>query len=270
MTAYTEQDVEDFFDQTLPHYLGFWDSTGVLHTGIFAGPDDTDYRAAADRTSATLADAAGIDSASSVLDVGCGCGNFVGYLAARTGCRAQGLDLSEERVKFASEHFTGVSFRHGSATAMPYQDATFSHVVSQDALFLVPDKPRSHTEIWRVLRPGGSFAFSDFLQPTTQIGEQARKHVYDRVRWSSGYSLDGYQDALRAAGFEIVSVRDLNDHIAQTYRVLRQTARDRAGATADTAARDWMLAFAESCEQIQAAIERGEFGWGMFVARKPA
>ena len=79
MTAYTEQDVEDFFDQTLPHYLGFWDSTGVLHTGIFAGPDDTDYRAAADRTSATLADAAGIDSASSVLDVGCGCGNFVGY-----------------------------------------------------------------------------------------------------------------------------------------------------------------------------------------------
>jgi sarcosine/dimethylglycine N-methyltransferase len=275
MTAYTERDVEDFFDQTLQHYLGFWDSSGVLHTGVFAGEDDTDYHAAADRTSAMIADAAGIDGSSSVLDVGCGCGNFVAYLADRTGCRAEGVDLSEERVRFASQQFAGVSFRHGSATALPYEPGTFSHVVSQDALFLIPDKPRSHAEIWRVLRPGGVFAFSDFLQPATEIGELARKHVYDRVRWSGGYSLDGYQDALRAAGFEIASVRDLNGHIRQTYRVLRQTAQDRAaatsdGAASDGAARDWMLAFAESCEQIQAAIDRGEFGWGMFVARKPA
>jgi sarcosine/dimethylglycine N-methyltransferase len=65
-------------------------------------------------------------------------------------------------------------------------------------------------------------------------------------------------------------VRDLNHHISQTYRVLRQTAAARAMNTEDAAAQDWMLAFAESCEQIQAAIERGEFGWGMFVARKPA
>jgi sarcosine/dimethylglycine N-methyltransferase len=112
--------------------------------------------------------------------------------------------------------------------------------------------------------------FSDFLQPTTEIGELARKHVYDRVRWSGGYSLDGYRDALAAAGFEVTSVRDLNQHISQTYRVLRQTAVARAATTEDAAARDWMLAFAESCEQIQAAIERGEFGWGMFTARKPA
>jgi sarcosine/dimethylglycine N-methyltransferase len=272
MTTYTEQDVEDFFDQTLRHYLGFWDSSGVLHTGVFASAEDTDYHGAAERTSAMLAADAGIDGSSQVLDVGSGCGNFVAYLSERTGCRAEGLDLSEERVKFASERFATdtVTFRHGSATALPYPPGTFSHVVSQDALFLIPDKPRSHAEILRVLRPGGVFAFSDFLQPTTEIGELARKHVYDRVRWNGGYSLDGYRHALEDAGFEVTSVRDLNQHISQTYRVLRQTAVARAVTTEDAAARDWMLAFAESCEQIQAAIERGEFGWGMFTARKPA
>jgi sarcosine/dimethylglycine N-methyltransferase len=269
VTTYTERDVEDFFDQTLRHYLGFWDSSGVLHTGVFASDEDTDYHAAAERTSAMLAADAGIDGSAHVLDVGCGCGNFVAYLSERTGCRAEGLDLSEERVKFARTAHPGVTFQHGSATALPYQQGTFSHVVSQDALFLVPDKPRSHTEILRVLRPGGVFAFSDFLQPTTQIGDLARQHVYDRVRWSGGYSLDGYQVALADAGFEITAVRDLNDQINQTYRVLRRTAATRAEATDDAAARDWMLAFAESCEQIQAAIKRGEFGWGMFVARKP-
>jgi cyclopropane fatty-acyl-phospholipid synthase-like methyltransferase len=271
--TYTERDVEEFFDQTLPNYLGFWDSEGVLHTGYFSeGPDDADYPAAAERTSAILAEAAGIDGSSYVLDVGCGCGNFLIYLAERAGCRGEGLDLSEERVKFAAGKIAGrdlrICFWHGSATRMPYQTGTFSHVVSQDALFLVPDKPRSHAEILRVLRPGGIFACSDFLQPTPQIGDRARRHVYDRVRWSGGYSLPGYTAALEDAGFRLLEARDLGPHLRQTYRVLGETARQRAVSIADAAARDWMLAFAESCGEIQAAIDRGEFGWGMLIAQK--
>jgi sarcosine/dimethylglycine N-methyltransferase len=275
--AYTEREVEDFFDRTLENYLGFWDREGVLHTGYFSTDADGDYRAAAERTSAVLAAEAGIDGSSYVLDAGCGCGNFLIYLAGRFGCRGEGLDLSEERVKFARGMLASVDdpgrhrirFRHGSVTRLPYEAGTFSHVVSQDALFLVPDKPRSHAEIGRVLRPGGIFAFSDFLQPKPEIGERARKHVYDRVRWSGGYSLAGYQAALEQAGFEIIAVRDLERHIRQTYRVLGQTAREQAGTTPDSAARDWMLSFSESCGEIQAAIDRGEFGWGMIVARKP-
>lgn len=278
MTTYTERDVEAFFDQTLRHYLDFWDSEGVLHTGIFSGDEDDDYAAAADRTSAVLADKAGIDASSRVLDAGCGCGNFATYLAERFGCRVEGLDLSEERVAFATQRLTSghaqvadlVTFRHGSVTQMPYDDATFTHVVSQDALFLVPDKARSHAEIFRVLRPGGTFACSDFLQPSPAIGEQARKHVYDRVRWNGGFSLAGYQAALSSAGFGTVTATDLERHIKQTYRVLGVMATERARTTEDAAGRDWMRAFAESCEQIQAAIERGEFGWGMIVAGKVA
>ncbi|MFF5205594.1 class I SAM-dependent methyltransferase [Streptosporangium sp. NPDC000396] len=271
--AYTEQEVGDFFDQTAQTYLSFWDSEGVLHTGYFENDADDDYRAAADRTSDILAEDAGIDGSSHVLDVGCGCGNFLIHLAGRYGCRGEGLDLSQERIKIAQGLLAGrdgldIEFRHGSATRMPYETGSFSHVVSQDALFLVPDKPRSHAEIHRVLRPGGVFAFSDFLQPKKEIGERARKHVYDRVRWSSGYSLVEYQAALESAGFEIILARNLESHIRQTYRVLGKTARERAETTSDPAARDWMLAFSDSCGEIQIAIDQGEFGWGIFVARK--
>lgn len=271
--AYTERDVGDFFDQTLQTYLSFWDGDGVLHTGYFADDADDDYLAAAERTSEVLAAEAKIDGSSRVLDVGCGCGNFMIHLAERFGCRGEGLDLSRERIKFAQEKLTGekrldIEFRHGSATQMPYEPGSFSHVVSQDALCLVPDKPRSHTEIHRVLRPGGVFAFSDFLQPKKEIGERARKHVYDRVKWNGGYSLVGYQSALEEAGFEIILARNLESHIRQTYRVLGKTARERAEATPDAAAREWMLAFSASCEEIQVAIDDGEFGWGLFVTRK--
>ena len=273
--VYTEQDVQAFFDQTLRTYLSFWDDDGVLHTGYFADAADDDYRAASERTSQILATYAEIDSSASVLDVGCGCGNFLIGLARRLGCRGVGLDLSGERIAFARQKLAGesgldVEFVHGSATRMPFEPDTFSHVVSQDALFLVPDKPTTHHEVHRVLRPGGLFAFSDFLQPKEQVSERARRHVFDRVRWNGGYSLVGYQQALEHAGFEIVLGLNLAGHLRQTYRVLGRTATERAGATADPAARDWMLAFAESCEQMQVAIAAGEFGWGMVVARKPA
>lgn len=299
MSTFTEADVGEFFDRTTQTYLSFWDSEGVLHTGYFAGEDDEDYRAAAERTTDTLAAEAAIDAAAVVLDVGCGCGNFLFDVVGKTGCQGVGLDLSIERIKFARQRLAerdegsarqrraergegsgpgiefrhgsgpGIEFRHGSATQMPFAAGSFSHVVSQDALFLVPDKPRSHAEMYRVLRPGGTLAFSDFLQPKQQIGTRARKHVYDRVRWSSGYSLVDYQNALAAAGFEIVLARDLGSHLKQTYRVLGTMAADRAKTASEPAARDWILAFAESCGEIQAAIDAGEFGWGIFIARKP-
>ncbi|MGH3329615.1 MAG: class I SAM-dependent methyltransferase [Streptomycetales bacterium] len=274
--VFTERDVGDFFDQSLHTYLSFWDSEGVLHTGYFADDADDDYQTASERTSDVLTVDAEIGHSSAVLDVGCGCGNFLIHLAKRFGCHGEGLDLSKERIRFAHEklaeenrrHPLNVEFRHGSATEMPYESGRFTHVVSQDALFLVPDKPRSHAEIHRVLQPGGIFAFSDFLQPKQEISERARIHVYDRVRWSSGYSLVGYQAALERAGFEIILVRNLESHIKQTYRVLGRTARERAEMTADAAAREWMLTFSASCTEIQVAIDRGEFGWGIFVGRK--
>jgi sarcosine/dimethylglycine N-methyltransferase len=274
--SFTEQDVESFFDQTTHTYLNFWDSEGVLHTGYFNGEYDHDYRAAAERTSDVVATEAGITASSYVLDVGCGCGPFLIYLAQRFGCRGEGLDLSIERINFARQQLTGdragldLNFTHGSATAMPYPDNAFTHVVSQDAMFLIPDKPRTHSEVFRVLQPGGVFAFSDFLQPKAEISERGRKHVYDRVRWNSGYSFLGYQQALEEAGFVVTHARNLEPQIRQTYRVISKAATERAAQTDDLAARDWMLAFAESCGEIELAIDRGEFGWGIFVARKLA
>ncbi len=275
--GFTERDVEQFFDASTQTYLGFWDSEGVLHTGYFADGNTDDYRAAAARTSQLLGDEAGLTAGARVLDVGCGCGNFVFDLARRFGCRCEGLDLSAERIRFAAGRLADapalagrVRFRHGSATQLPYEPASFSHVVSQDALFLIPDKPRSHAELFRVLAPGGRLAISDFLQPRPEISPRARKHVYDRVRWSSGYSLVGYQQALERAGFRIRLARELSPHLQRTYQVLGGVAARRAEATPDPAARDWMLAFSASCREIEVAIDDGEFSWGIVVADKAA
>jgi len=275
--SFTERDVEQFFDGTTQNYLSFWDSEGVLHTGYFADGNTSDYQAAAEQTSQLIGDETNLDASSHVLDVGCGCGNFVFALARRFACRSEGLDLSQERIKFANGKLaeaTGmlaelVRFRHGSATQLPYADASFSHVVSQDALCLVPDKPKTHSEMFRVLQPGGRLVLSDFLQPRLEISPRARKHVYDRVRWNSGFSLVGYQQALERVGFRIRLARELSPHLKRTYQVLGKVAVARARQTANPAAREWMLAFSASCAEIEVAIDDGEFGWGIIVADKP-
>jgi len=276
-TGFTERDVEQFFDGTTQNYLSFWDSEGVLHTGYFADGNSSDYQAAAEHTSQLLGDETDLDATSRVLDVGCGCGNFVFALARRFTCRCEGLDLSQERINFAQRrraedrgpHASLVSFTHGSATQLPYEAASFSHVVSQDALCLVPDKAQSHLEMFRVLEPGGRLVLSDFLQPKLEISPRARKHVYDRVRWNSGFSLVGYQQALERVGFRIRLARELSPHLKRTYQVLGKVAAARAQQTSNPAARDWMLAFAASCTEIEVAIHDGEFGWGIIVADKP-
>ena len=123
--------------------------------------------------------------------------------------------------------------------------------------------------MFRVLAPGGRLVVSDFLQPREEISPRARKHVYDRVRWSSGFSLVGYQRALERAGFQIRLARVRSPHLKRTYQVLGKLAVQRAEAAPGPAARDWMLAFSASCKEIEVAIDDGEFGWGMFVADRP-
>lgn len=271
--ASTEKEIEALFNASFQNLMRLWDGEPILHAYYFLEDADEDHYAAAQRTSEVLAREAHIDVASRVLDVGCGCGNFLFYIAKRYGCACVGVDLSQEHIRFAQEMLTSegignIEFRHGSATQLPCVAESFTHVVSQDALYLVPDKPRSHAEVHRVLQPGGIFAFCDFLQPTKKISESTRKLVYDRLRFHDGYSIEEYQRALERVGFEILLSRDLHSHFLRTYLALAKKARSRADEVQDAEMRRLLLYYCASCIEIHNTIARGEFGWGMFVARK--
>src|SRR5262245_6135702 len=74
-----------------------------------------------------------------VLDVGSGIGGPSRFLAKEYGCRVTGLDLTAEFCEVAAMLAvrTGMSgkvdYRHGNALAMPFPDASFDLVWSQNA-----------------------------------------------------------------------------------------------------------------------------------------
>jgi SAM-dependent methyltransferase len=103
-------------------------------------------------------------SGRAVLEVGCGAAQCARWLTGR-GARAVGLDLSERQLQHARriDEQTGlrVPVVAGTATALPFADASFDVVFSAfGALQFVRDAGRAVDEAARVLRPGGTFAFS--------------------------------------------------------------------------------------------------------------
>jgi ubiquinone/menaquinone biosynthesis C-methylase UbiE len=91
-----------------------------------------------------------------VLDVGCGAGGAIECAKDIPGAVTVGIDPDFESLKRNGN----VRFRvAASADALPFRDGVFSTVTAQYVLEHLPNPEKSFSEIARVSRPGGSFAF---------------------------------------------------------------------------------------------------------------
>jgi SAM-dependent methyltransferase len=118
---------------------------------------------------AELAGAAGLDSSTRVLDLGCGVGGPARYLAATFGCKVTGVDLSPSFID-AAVYLTErcglagrVMFQLGDALHLPFRDAAFDVVFLQHVAMNVEDRAALYGEVRRILAPGGRFATYDLV-----------------------------------------------------------------------------------------------------------
>ncbi|MBR0969778.1 MULTISPECIES: class I SAM-dependent methyltransferase [Bradyrhizobium] len=114
-------------------------------------------------SAAKLVGFAGVAAGQRLLDVGCGTG-VVAITAARRGAKVRGLDLSPVLIERAREHAQlaklDVDFADGDAESLPYGDNEFDVVLSQFGHMFAPRPDVTIAEMLRVLKPGGTIAFS--------------------------------------------------------------------------------------------------------------
>jgi len=121
------------------------------------------YEAHTTPCAAMLVKRAGVKPGQHVLDVACGTG-VVSVTAARLGAHVTGLDLTPELLERARENAriagVAIDWHEGDAEKLPFGDAAFDVVLSEFGHIFAPRPDVVLGEMLRVLKPGGTIAFS--------------------------------------------------------------------------------------------------------------
>lgn len=92
-----------------------------------------------------------------VLEVACGAGQGLGYLA-RVTKRVVGGDIDENNLKYAREHYRGranIEIKFLDAHNLPFENQSFEVVILFEAIYYLSDPERFIKEAYRVLKNDG-------------------------------------------------------------------------------------------------------------------
>ncbi|HUN64433.1 MAG TPA: methyltransferase domain-containing protein [Candidatus Sulfotelmatobacter sp.] len=177
-----------------------------------------------------------LDANSHALEIGCGSGRYALQVAATTGCRIVGLDVNAPGIANASQLAASLQlsqraqFRIADASqALPFADGEFDAAFSNDVLCHIPDREALLGELFRVLKPGARFLFSDALV----IGGMVT-HQELATRSSIGYyvfSPPGENERLlEQAGFRNAVTKDTSEVAGQIAKRWHDARGKRAEA----------------------------------------
>lgn len=161
-----------------------------------------------------------------VLDIGCGAGGLTAALAADYGAaEVIGIDVEPTTCAAAAamadrRGLSGrVTIRQVEPGPLPFPDAAFDLVFSKDSIVHIPDKEALAAEVFRVLRPGGTFAASDWL--TGRDGPPSEEMAFYLKCEDLDFGMASparYRAALEGAGFAEVRLTDRNGWYRQEAR----------------------------------------------------
>ena len=257
---YDDTSVSEFYEQC-------WGGEDI-HIGLYASGDETVAEASAAMTRHLL-ELAGLEAGHRVLDIACGFGGTLRALA-ELGCRAKGVDISRNCVDHAraANAEAGLSNRIDVAVG-DFHDIdsapdTWDAVVCQEAIIHSPDRPKVFAEVFRVLRPGGVFAFSDILTGAAADVSKVEA-AFARIGASAGATIKDYQTMALEAGFEMSHVEERSGDIRTHYdKLAARLAEPLTGIDADA-----LMAISNSISRWQEALADGHITWACFVAVKP-
>lgn len=105
-----------------------------------------------------------------IVEIGCGRGGGCDYMARYLQPESvYGIDLTDASIDYCMSTYDvdGLSFRKGNAMDIPLEDETCDIVVNVESSHCYPSTSGFFNEVYRILRPGGYFLFSDIRSTST-------------------------------------------------------------------------------------------------------
>ena len=163
-----------------------------------------------------LQELAQIQAEDRVLDIGAGLAGAARMLADSPGCRVDCIELTPDYCAGAKllNRLTGlddlIDVHEGSALDSPFPDDSFDVAWMQNVGMNIEDKQGLYTEVCRVLKPGGRFAFQEMAAGETDTS-------YFPLPWATDpadnllVSIEEMQSLLEESGFIVEYYEDVSD-----------------------------------------------------------
>src|SRR5882672_9566938 len=154
----TAAQIREHYDSLALIYRTFWGDH--IHHGLFEtggeSPEQAQIRML-DHCSRLIRPTSG----DQILDVGCGHGGTLLYLAAKFGCRGTGLTLSPKQARIARENAAKagfakqINFDIADADTFQFPSSSFDIVWGMESTEHFADKPKFFRNAGFALPPGG-------------------------------------------------------------------------------------------------------------------
>jgi SAM-dependent methyltransferase len=169
---------------------------------------------------------ADVQPGQTVLDLGSGAGLDLLVAAQKVGPTGKviGVDMTDAMIEAARQNAERagahqIVVRKGLIEALPVEDASVDHVISNCVINLSPEKHKVFAEIARVLKPGGQFRISDIVAET--MPDVVKHHAAAYAACIAGaISEKRYLVGLHRVGMEDVQVASRIDYTADQIRAM--------------------------------------------------
>lgn len=205
-----------------------------MHHGYYIPEDRTDHKQAQIDLIDEVLKWSNVQSASKVVDVGCGIGGSSRHIAKKYGATCEGVTLSPYQANRGNElaKEQGLAeqchFQVADALDMPFADNSFDLVWSLESGEHMPDKQQFVNELFRVATPGGRIIIVTWCHRDLEEGEttltkkeikllRAINRAYYLPQWCS---VQDYVNLLEAKGAKDIKREDWSYIIAPFWKAV--------------------------------------------------
>lgn len=263
---YNSDDADNF-------YYEVWGGEDI-HIGLYRSAEDS-IASASEKTVAAMADELGLsERGAKIADFGAGYGGSARWLAREYGCHVSCVNLSEvqnERnraITAESGLDDQIQVFDASFELAPLEDRAYDHVWSQDSLLHSADRTQVLREVDRILRPGGTFIFTDPMQ-ADDCPDGVLQPVFDRLHLESLGSPGFYREAAARLGWKELGCRDLTAQLVAHYARVRHELISRRAGLADKISPAYVDRMIEGLANWVGAGSSGHLFWGILHFGKP-